>query len=341
MVKELGVAYYGNVYLDHAQQDFKEIQEHGCNAVLIAMSEFDFHNWRNHIYDMMDIAKKEFGFKTYLNFWAWGRVFGGEPPSVFLNNYAEHRQIFSGSGRPSAAACPNSPAFQKYLNRAIKKVARVQSIDAFFWDEPHFSYGESNITVADTRPYYNCHCPTCQQLFKRKFDNTMPIEETPEVHEFKEVTLLNFLQNISKTVKKVDSSKEITICSLPPNISSGLSSDWERLCFPEMDRLATDPYWAIFGKDMDYIREVSEKLITTTKKMKKKSQLWLLAFMIKKNKEEEVGQAARIIEGANPDSIFAWHYRGGLGSFIKSDNPAKVWEIVGTEFNRIKKGHEL
>jgi hypothetical protein len=42
MVKEVGVAYHGNVYLDHARADFKEMQEHGCNSVLLAMSEYDY-----------------------------------------------------------------------------------------------------------------------------------------------------------------------------------------------------------------------------------------------------------------------------------------------------------
>ena len=95
-VKELGVAYYGNIYPDHARIiDFKEMNEHGCNAVLFAMSEYDYVNWRDNFFEMAEIAKKEFGFNVYLNLWSWGRVFGGEAPSFFLTKDVDNRQIFS------------------------------------------------------------------------------------------------------------------------------------------------------------------------------------------------------------------------------------------------------
>ena len=120
MVKELGVAYYGNVFLDHARQDFKEMQEHGCNAVLLAMSEYDYVNWRDHYFEMARIVKKEFDFNVYLNFWAWGRVFGGEAPSFFLVKDTENRQIYSKTQKPLPAACFMRKPFQKNLKKAIR-----------------------------------------------------------------------------------------------------------------------------------------------------------------------------------------------------------------------------
>ena len=119
-VRELGVAYYGNVYLDHARQDFKEMQEHGCNSILFAMSEFDYVNWRDNYFEMAKIAKQEFNFNVYLNFWAWGRVFGGEAPSFFLVNDIENRQIYSKTQKPLPAACFMRKPFREYLKKAIK-----------------------------------------------------------------------------------------------------------------------------------------------------------------------------------------------------------------------------
>jgi len=37
MVKELGVAYYGNLFPDRVKEDLEEIIEHGCNSVLFAI----------------------------------------------------------------------------------------------------------------------------------------------------------------------------------------------------------------------------------------------------------------------------------------------------------------
>ncbi len=65
-------------------------------------------------------------------------------------------------------------------------------------------------------------------------------------------------------------------------------------------------------------------------------QLWLLAFLIPANREDELKEATKIMAKTNVDSIFAWCYRGGLGTLIKSDNPELVWKIVGEVFNKIK-----
>ena len=67
MIKELGVAYHGNIYLDHARSDFQEMQNYGCNSVLLAMSEYDFEQWRSHYFKLAEIAKEEFCFSVYIN----------------------------------------------------------------------------------------------------------------------------------------------------------------------------------------------------------------------------------------------------------------------------------
>ncbi|MHA1131414.1 MAG: hypothetical protein ACTSQQ_11475, partial [Candidatus Helarchaeota archaeon] len=161
MIRELGVAYHGNVYLDHARSDFKEMQEHGCNSVILAMSEYDYEQWRGQYYKMAKIAKHEFDFTVYINFWAWGRVFGGEAPSVFLSNNFKYRQIFSKTQNPVPAACFNAKTFQLYIKNAVKRVARIKEIDGFFWDEPHWAYSEFNLVPEDLSPYFVCHCQSC------------------------------------------------------------------------------------------------------------------------------------------------------------------------------------
>ena len=51
MVKELGVAYYGNLFPDRAREDIREMAEHGCNSILIAMSEYDWIEWKKNIFE--------------------------------------------------------------------------------------------------------------------------------------------------------------------------------------------------------------------------------------------------------------------------------------------------
>ena len=144
--------------------------------------------------------------------------------------------------------------------------------------------------------------------------------------------IIDFLKNISDYVKELDSSKSITICVVPEFAEI---KDWNKLCFESMDVLSTDPYWILFLRDLSFVKEYSEKVINISKKNNKKSQLWLLAFRIPKNKEEEIREAVRIMAKTGVDSIFAWAYRGGLG-LIKSDNSQLVWKIIGEAFNEIK-----
>ena len=185
-IKELGVSYYGNIYPDHARRDFKEMQEHGCNAVLLAMSEYDYTNWRDQIFEMANIAKQEFGFNVYLNFWAWGRIFGGEASSFFLVSDIENRQIYSKTQKPLPGACFMRKPFRKYMKKAIKKTIKVKAINGYFWDEPHFAYGKKNIFPENISPYFTCRCDVCQDLFKTKFNYEMPSKENDDIFKFKE-----------------------------------------------------------------------------------------------------------------------------------------------------------
>ena len=40
-IKHTAVSYYGLNYVEHAIEDFKEMKEHGCDTVILAITEFD------------------------------------------------------------------------------------------------------------------------------------------------------------------------------------------------------------------------------------------------------------------------------------------------------------
>ncbi|MHA1377094.1 MAG: hypothetical protein ACTSRG_01815 [Candidatus Helarchaeota archaeon] len=332
-IKELGVAYYGNIFLDHARQDFKEMNEHGCNAILLAMSEYDYINWRDHYFKMANIAKKEFGFKVYLNLWAWGRVFGGEAPSFFLVKDIENRQIYSKTKRSLPAACFMRKKFRNNIKKVIRKTIKESAIDGYFWDEPHYAYGKDNIFPIDLSPYFSCYCDVCQDRFYNEYGYKMPIKINKDILEFKENSIIEFLEAICKYVKTLDQSKSNTICLIPEFTEI---KDWKKVCFDSMNILSTDPYWMIFNKDLSFVKKYSQKVVKIAKENNKKSQIWLLAFRIQANREDELREAIQIMENSGVESIFAWHYRGGLGNLIKSDNPELVWKIIGEVFNKLK-----
>ena len=44
-IKHTAVSYYGLNYVEHAIEDFKEMIEHGCDTVILAITDFDMDFW--------------------------------------------------------------------------------------------------------------------------------------------------------------------------------------------------------------------------------------------------------------------------------------------------------
>ena len=130
------MSYYGISYPEHAEKDFKEMVQHNCNAVILALSEFDIDFWFPNIVRVAKVAK-ELGLKVYLDTWGIGKWFGGEPPSVFLTNNPVNRQVSAVTNELLPAVCFNTKAFRDYFYGLCEKLAHEVEADGFFWDEPH------------------------------------------------------------------------------------------------------------------------------------------------------------------------------------------------------------
>ncbi len=336
MVKELGVAYYGNVFPDRAREDIEEMADHGCNSILLALSEYDWIVWKKNVLEICKIAK-EYNFTVHINLWSWGGVFGGEAPSFFLHNNDDFRQVISTTGKKVPAACFNTIEFKKYLFDAIEQIAKNEFVDGFFWDEPHYYYTPQKAN------YFTCRCDTCQSLFKENYGKEMPETITEEILNFKEDTIKKFLKEISIKVKDIDSSKKITLCLVPPPLETGIT-DWDKCCAylkNEIDVFSTDPYWLLFRKSLDYVEEYSKKTVDLAKKYNLESQLWCLAFLVPRKKEPELKEAIAIFDKYDVDSIFSWCYRGAEGMTLACRNPKEVWRVLGESYNELKAKYKL
>jgi len=336
LVKELGVAYYGNLFPDRARDDIKEMAEHGCNSILIAMSEYEWKMWKKNIYEICQIAK-EFDFTVHMNLWAWGGVFGGEAASFFLHNNDNYRQVLSKTNKKVPAACFNTAEFRKYVYDAIKQIAKKDFIDGFFWDEPHFYY------IPKKSESFTCRCRTCQKLFSDIYNKEMPNTLTDEVQEFKEKMVINFLKEISQTVKEIDPAKKITVCLVPPPLETGIT-DWDKICASLKDLIdvfSSDPYWLLYMESLNYVEKYTRKTIELAQKYNLESQLWCLAFLVPGKKESQLKEAIRIFDKYNVDSIFSWCYRGAEGMAISSRNPKEVWSVIGETYNELKAKYNL
>ncbi|OYT62233.1 MAG: hypothetical protein B6U69_02150 [Thermofilum sp. ex4484_15] len=323
---EKGISYYGCKYVRHVVEDLKEIREVSCNSVLLAVSEFDCMFWYNSLMRIIKEAK-DLGLKVYWDFWGWGKVFGGEPPSVFLQERCECRQVERLTGKPVPAACFNTKEFRSYFWKWVGKVSSETEVDGIFLNEPHYwSEGKG----------WTCACPICTEDFRSKYGTEMPRELTREVMEFREERMVDFISNTARLVKELDPKKEVIVCFLPKEDPLIGLTKWEAVAkIREVDCLATDPYWLLHGNSLTNVREVAKRLTDVARSYGKKSQLWLQAFKVPKGKEGELVEAAKIMVASGVDSIFAWCYKGGEGSAIASERPYEVWRVLREIFTSI------
>ena len=113
-ITQTAISYYGLNYVEHAAEDFREMLDHGCTTVILAVTEFDFDFWRPNIPKIVAKAH-ELGLKVLLDPWGIGKYFGGEQVSKFLQNNTENRQVSALTGEKLPYACFNTNSFRDYF----------------------------------------------------------------------------------------------------------------------------------------------------------------------------------------------------------------------------------
>ncbi|MFW9908566.1 MAG: hypothetical protein ACFFEF_08315 [Candidatus Thorarchaeota archaeon] len=327
---ELGFAWHHSKQPKHARSDFENMLENNCNSVLIAASEDDFAYWYPNLIEIIEVAK-DVGLKAWVNFWAFGGVFGGEPPSVFLHHNHGHRQITAASQESVPAACINHPEFREYFHGKMSELLGDVSIDGVFLDEPHyyFLFDEAEFT---------CTCSTCKTAYEKLNGHEMPLQYDDSIRNFRETSMHQFLVESCKKVKESARSTEVCVCIIPTE-SVGLGTpDWGKIAsIQEVDMFSTDPYYHVFGKTKEWAIETARRTVDTAKKHNKKSQLWLQMFRLPKGEEMNVASLVQEYVSLGVDSLFGWCYLANKGTTIASDSPEHLWKLVTDEYRKVRK----
>ena len=328
MTIELGFAWHHSKLPKHARLDFEDMVDKNCNSVLIAASENDLTYWYPNMVEIVDVAK-DVGLKVWLNFWALGGVFGGEPPSVFLHGNHKHRQITAESRETVPAACINTKEFQDYFSNIVRKSVKEMKLDGVFIDEPHYYW------VFDPAEF-TCICEECRAKYEATMGSEMPYEYTEDVQKFREKNMYDFLVETCKTVKTARASAEVCVCIIPADLGPLGTPEWELIAgIPEVDMFSTDPYYHIFGLDHEWAIEAARKTIETANNHGKQSQLWLQMFRLTKGEEAAVASLVAEYASLGVDSIFGWCYLANKGTDIASDDPDLLWKLVTDEYKKL------
>jgi hypothetical protein len=326
-----GISYYGNRILQHVKEDMEEILRNHCTYVVHTCSENDLQYYHDTIRQIVEISH-QVGLEVWLDPWGVGRVFGGEAYSRFTTEQLDARQILS-DGTSAPAACLNQPAFREYMRQWTQKATQMGA-DVLFWDEPHFI---KRVPVG-TDQHWACRCDACQEKFQSLYDHPLPEQYTDEVHRFRHDSVENFIIELCELAKSAGCRN--AVCFLPHQEDEEKElALWNRLARLEtLDILGTDPYW--WAKKMDvasFVGQYAEKIVQLARHHGKESQIWVQNFMITPQTEEYVRTAIRIAYQAGIRNIAAWSYWGaGYMAWLRSENPERVWKILGEEYARLQ-----
>ena len=324
---QIGVSYFGNRHLNHFLTDLKSLKKDGFNSILHTFSEEDLLYSSGNVRDMVR-ASREYGFTTWIDPWAVGKVFGGEALSNFLLENPLAWQLLSDNKR-YPAACLNNPSFREYMKRWAD-AAIAMGVDAVLWDEPRLGIRHKGKKTA-----WGCRCPYCRESYEMRNLRGMPIMKMDQtVIKFREDTVKSFVTDLSSYVKHISANKvknSVVLITSASDIDRGATNE-SMAAIKQVDSLGVDPYWHWMNNNPD-VYQMNFTAAADIKEISyaagKTPHFWLQGFGYKKGTEGRAKLAIKAAVDAGVRSLWVWGYKGGeMMSSLASERPDVVWKTI-------------
>lgn len=298
-----GVAYLGHHNPRHLREDLQALRSLGCEDVLLAAQEIDFHYLPGKLRFLPPMAR-DLGLRPIVLFWGVLNLFGGGRSSQFLLEHPECHQVGAdGSWRP--AGCYNNPACIAHIQALIDEVV-ARGFEGYFIDEP---------------PRLSCCCPSCAGLFAEWFGADLRTADEQAVARFRRRCVRGYVQTIADHVK-ANFPAVATFCCIPPE---------DREVWPEvagiasLDNVGTDLYWANTPQDVEEMRPLVRELATLCRGRAKKHHEWLQCWGVEARREPRVGAMGQVLCAERPDALYVWAFEGQIGTSEACDDPGRAW----------------
>jgi N-acetylmuramic acid 6-phosphate etherase len=297
-----------------------DLAARGYTGVLHTFSENDLAYYSGTFAEMV-AASHDVGLTVQVSPWGLGRTFGGEAESRWVAFHPEECQVFD-DGRRVAAACLNSPAYRAFC-KDWARVALDAGVDSIFWDEPAWVVPRHVGVEDDSR--WGCRCDHCRE----RFGSDLPHELTPEVHAFREVSVVDFLREVVADVAAQGGQN--TICLLPATEGTQGISDWNAVAsLPGLTTFATDPYWKHWGEPAGpFVERFARLLRGTCDRHGVGAQLWVPSFGLTRDEIPDLEDAIAGARSAGVDDLWTWGYEAcGHMTHLATPDAPLVWEAV-------------
>ncbi len=329
-----GVAYHGNRILRHVEDDMRDIVHHNMNLVV---HMFSHNDWDRHKAVMPDIIKisEAYGLEVWIDNWGIGGPPGDK--SHFLQYHPEAHQVFADGTLDPVSSCYNSEAFVQFTKDWLD-VVRASGGKRIFWDEPRFKSKKT----ADGGRLETCYCESCKKLFRERYGKEMPLENTPELQEFRAFTLVNYFDRVTAYAHSLEMKNYAGIMIHTLDVASGLAQ------IPHLDNFGTDPYWfprkkpdGVTGATdpYDYVYTNTRYTIEQAEKYGKGHHIWIQGYDIPAGREDDIILATDAAYDAGARTIIDWSFRGGESNSYRSDDCERCWQVMGEAMGRIRSRH--
>ena len=319
-MKRAGVSYFGVRIPRHARRDLEDIAARGYTAVLHTFSENDLAYYRGTMAEIV-AASHELGLEVQMCPWGVGRTFGGEAESRWVTFHPEACQVLD-DGRRVATGCLNNPVYRAFCKEWADAAVEAGT-DYVFWDEPHWTAPE-HVGVDDPKRWA-CVCQICAELSRLDLSQGL----TPEVQQFRERSIVDFLGEVTAHVSSRGGKS--TICLLPLTEGPHGVSDWDSIAsLPDLSVLATDPYWKNFDEPAgSFVGRFAQLLAETSARHDVEAQMWLPSFGLTRDDIPDLEAAIAATRAAGVEDVWTWGYEacGHMTHLATPDSPL-VWEAV-------------
>ena len=313
---ELGVSYISAHLPEHIEADMHHLAEIGCTEVLFALQENHIHILSGALRFGAHIARAQ-GLHPYAVIWGFANTFGGGRMSKVMLDDPE-LWCQTEEGTPYAQACLNNLKLAERFSE-LTMLCRDHGYEGMFVDEP---------------TKQECFCPHCQEAFAAFVEGDLTAsKDTPEYTAFRARTVRDYTSAVCRRVKELDPALRTITCVMPRDRDT-----WADVAaIPELDVFGTDPYWLLSSGRMTLDQAVADaaevKRICT--EQGKLSQVWLNCWGIPAGLEEEIYTGGRALAAVGCDSLYAWSYRGGLGTNEECDDPERAWTSVARLYREL------
>ena len=337
MVTQTIISYYG-ADPHHVGEDFRDIVDHGCTAIVFCVTEVDQRVFPARIEAAFNEAAKV-GLDIYANFWSLGNIFATDRyPSEFVWRHPEVAQMIIPHAKKGSLgaddeyatiprACFRNPRFRDYAVGMVTRFFEAHPCKGYFLDEP--------------RSYY-CKCRYCREWHRRRFGADIPEKVTrasaEELEQARMDIILDCLTTLSAAAKEVDDTLVNMLCICPPVLPEMDERYYETLFdIDTVDNVGTDPYWRIFGRELAWVTDCSQMVARLARKLNKTTHMWIQCVALPAGTEHEIADAAERVATQGIDILAAWGYRGEIGTPEACDNCDEAWQQLGKAYRKVLK----